>query len=111
MNLTKKFKLLYLLSLIPLFGFFIAWVGSWIIMQKETKSKKYVFIHYFIWIIPLCVAGGIVVAGNFLTINLSFTVRTIILITACVLALYIMAFSCVYIAEKIVYKFNEKVIN
>ena len=108
--MSKKlipYKILYYLSLIPFLGLLIAWVCSWLNIYRSTNSKKYIFIHYLIWILPMCIVGVIVVicVMTFMG-NLTPLWKTICGLVISYVACLIMSISCVSIANGIIKKYD-----
>ena len=104
-----SFKVLYYLSLIPFLGLIVVWISSWVNIYRRTNDKKYVFLHYLIWIIPICIAGGVAgVCMMTFMINLSPTMYIICGLGVAYIACLIMAISCVKISKEIISKYDLK---
>lgn len=99
-------------ALIPFVGLLIDWIISWLNIYKTTKSRKYVFIHYITWIIPIIITVGIFAFCYFFLI-LKITNRTMF-IFSCLASSYltciIIAYFSISIAKKIIATYNEKII-
>lgn len=104
-------KVQYYLSLIPFLGFFIAWISSWWNIYRRTNDKKYIFLHFIIWILPMCIAGAVVAISiiTFMT-NLSPLAYKICGLLISYVACLIMAFSAILISKKIIKKFESRYI-
>ena len=107
-----SYKMQYYLSLIPFVGLFIAWITSWINIWRKTKDKKYIFLHYIIWILPLCIAGGFIAvcALTFMS-NLPQPGYTICALLVSYVACLMMSLSCIAISKVLISKFDLKFVN
>ena len=112
--MVKKFlssKTQCFLALIPYIGFFIAWICSWINIFLKTKQLKYVFLHYFIFILPMCLAGGLIVISMMTFMDkLSFELYRICALILAYVACLIMAFSSIAISRFIIKKYELRTI-
>ena len=103
-----SYKVLYYVSLIPVLGTIIALFCSWINIYRATNNRKYVFLHYIIWIFPVCIVGVIVaVCISTFMANFSPTVYFIFGIAIAYVACLIMALSGVAISKWIVNKWGN----
>ena len=107
-----SYKTQYYLSLIPFFDVLITWITAWINIWRKTNDKKYIFLHYILWILPMCIAGGLVAvcAMTFMP-NLSPTMRTVCGLIIGYIACLIMSASSVLISKIIIDKYDLKVLN
>ena len=109
--MNKKFipfKILYYLSLIPFLGLLISWVCSWLNIYNRTGDRKYIFLHFLIWIFPMCIVGAIVgVCTTTFMVNLSMSLKTIWGLIIGYFAFLIMSISCVGISQGIIKKFDK----
>ena len=103
-----SYKVLYYVSLIPILGTIIALFCSWINIYRAKNNRKYVFLHYIIWIFPVCLVGVIVaVCISTFMANFSPTVYFIFGIAIAYVACLIMALSGVAISKWIVNKWGN----
>ncbi len=108
--MCKKSRV-YFLVLIPIIGFFIAWIYSWFTIYKITKGIKYVFLHFVFWIIPLCLAGSLIVAYFMMgVLNQNEFLKMIIGIIVSYVAILIMSISSISISKVIIEAYNKKAI-
>ena len=104
-----SYKNLYYLSLIPFLGFFIAWICSWTNIYHRTKDRKYIFLHFIIWIVPICIASGIIVIVMItLMVNISPSMYKIYGLIVSYVACLIMSISCVGISKGIINRYDLK---
>ena len=104
-----SYKLVCYLSLIPVIGFFIAWPCSWINIYRQTRSKKYIFLHYIIWLLSVCMVG-VILYICIVTFMASFTSQQKF-ICGLVLSYFagvMMALSSIGISKGIIDKYNLK---
>ena len=113
--MSKKlisYKLLYWLSLIPVFGFFVSWICSWINIYRRTSDRKYVFIHYIIWMLTsLVVFIGLIAIIRALMAYASFVVYVVCALVATYVALVLMSILCIVISKIIIKKYDLKSIS
>lgn len=103
------YHILYYLSLIPYIGFLIAWICSWVNIFRKTNHRKYIFYHYVFWLIPLCVAGGLVTVCLLTFMDaLSVEWKFISALGLSYIACLIMSVSCIFIAKKITDRYDLK---
>lgn len=104
-----SYKLLCYLSLIPVIGFFIAWPCSWVNIYRQTRSKKYIFLHYIIWLLPVCMVG-IILYICIVTFMSSFTLQQKFIcgLVFSYFAVVMMALSSIGISKGIIDKYNSK---
>ena len=107
-----SYKKQYYLSLIPIVGFLIAWITSWINIWRRTKDKKYIFLHYILWILPMCIVGGLVAvcAMTFMP-SLTATMRVVFGFIIGYIACLIMSVSSIFISQIIIDKYDSKFID
>ena len=106
-----SYKILYYLSLIPFLGLFIAWICSWLNIYRRTNDRKYVFLHCLIWILPICIAGGIAAVSSMtFMVNLSPIMKTVFGLVIGYIACLIMSISCIAISKWIISKYDLKII-
>lgn len=112
--MSKKvisYKAQYYLALIPYIGLFIAWITSWVNIQRKTNNKKYIFLHFVIWIFPMCLAGGLVTVSVLtFMVNLSQLLYKICGLTVIYVASLIMSISCVGISKGIIDNYDSEII-
>lgn len=105
-----SYKILYYLSLIPFLGLIIAWICSWLNIYRRTNDRKYVFLHYLIWIFPMCIASGIVVISVMtFMVELSPMMKMICGLVIGYIACLIMSISCIGISKGIINKYDSKI--
>lgn len=106
------YKMQYYLSLIPFVGLFIAWITSWINIWRTTKDKKYIFLHYILCILPMCIVGGLVAicAMTFIP-SLTATIRVVCGVIIGYIACLIMSVSSIFISKIIIDKYDLKFLN
>lgn len=112
MNKKKiSYKIQYYLSLIPFVGFLIAWIISWINIYRKTNDRKYVFLHFIIWLLPMCIAGGLVALYTVTFMPcLEPILKTVLGIIVSYAACLIMAISCIGISKWIIDRYDSKFI-
>ena len=104
-----SYKKLYYLSLIPLLGLLIVWLCSWVNIYRRTNDRKYVFLHYLIWIFPIGIVGSIVgICSMTFMVKLSPVIKTICGLIIGYVACLIMSISCVGISKCLISKFELK---
>ena len=112
MDVNKKlvsYKILYYLSLIPFLGLLVVWPCSWLNIYHRTNNRKYVFLHYLIWIFPICIVGVIVgICSMTFMVELSPMMKTICGLIIGYIACLIMSISCIGISKGIISKFDLK---
>ncbi len=113
-TMSKKlisYKVLYYLSLIPFLGLLIAWICSWLNIYHRTDDRKYVFLHFLIWIFPMCIVGVIVVICTMtFMVGLSSMMKTICGLVISYVACLIMSISCIRISKWLISKYDQKII-
>lgn len=112
--MTKKlisYKILYYLSLIPFLGVLIAWLCSWLNIYRRTNDRKYVFLHFLIWIFPMCIVGVIVgICSMTFMVELSPIMKTICGLIIGYVACLIMSISSIAISKGIISRYDSKII-
>ena len=104
-----SYKKLYYLSLIPILGLLIAWLCSWLNIYRRTNDRKYVFFHFLIWIIPICIAGGVVVISLMTFMGkLSPLMYKICGVIISYVSCLIMSISCIGISKGIISQYDLK---
>ena len=113
-TMSKKFisyKFLYYLSLIPFLGLLIAWICSWLNIYRSTDDRKYVFLHFLIWIFPMCIVGVIVgICAITFMVGLSPMMKTICGLVIGYVACVIMSISCIGISKWLISKNDQNMI-
>lgn len=104
-----SYKILYYLSLIPFLGLLVAWLCSWLNIYRRTNDRKYVFLHFLIWIFPMCIVGAIVgICSMTFMVELSPMMKTICGLIIGYVACLIMSISCIGISKGLISKFDSK---
>ena len=110
--MSKKiisYKLLSYLSLVPVIGFLIAWLCSWINIYRQTRKRKYIFLHYIIWLLPLCMVGGVLyICIVIFMANFTSQQKIICGLVLSYFAGVMMAISSIGISKGIIDKYNLK---
>lgn len=103
------YKILYYLSLIPLLGLLIGWICSWLNIYRRTNDKIYIIFHWLIWILPLCIVGGLtaICAMTFM-VNLSSVMKTVCGLVISYMDCLIMSISCISISKAIIKRYDLK---
>ncbi len=95
----------YLLTLIPLIGFFIAWIVAWRSIYKTTKEKKYIIIHYTIWAVLLIIFFVIFIISYVLFISkLATFFKLLLTLISLYIVFVMMSLSALAIAKGIIEK-------
>ena len=112
-NKFVSYRTCSLLSLIPFIGFLIAWLLSWLTIYKVTKDRKYIFLHYLIWILPMIISGGLFAVCYFSLFAKIANQQLLILCTliGAYLVCVIIAYSAIFIAKKIIDNYNKKMLS
>lgn len=112
-NRLISYKTQCFFALIPFVGLLIDWIVSWFNIYKTTKSKKYVFIHYITWIIPIIITFGIFAFCYFFLL-IKITNRNMFIFSCLVssyLACIIITYFSIFIAKKIIEAYNKRIIS
>ena len=108
-NKFISYKTQCYLALIPYIGLLIAWITSWINIYLRTRQKKYIFIHYIIWVLPMCLVGGLLAFSTImLKDNLSFQTYSVCILIIGYVACFIMSFLAIVISKFIIQKYDLK---
>ena len=111
-NNLISYKAQYIFAFIPFVGLLIDWIVSWFNIYKTTKNRKYIFIHWLIWIIPMILTFGILIVCYFFLL-VKITNRQLFMIS-CLLVSYltcvIISYSAIFIAKKIIDTYNKRIL-
>ena len=101
------YKILYLLSLIPVLGMLVAWLCSWLNIYRKTADKKYIFLHYVLWMLAFCglgvfIAIYVIVVVPIFNEQLKFIFGLMLGYLVCLIS----AIACVCISKRIIKKYD-----
>ncbi|MBE7061922.1 MAG: hypothetical protein E7382_05240 [Clostridiales bacterium] len=97
----------YLLTLIPFIGFFIAWIVAWRSIYKTTQEKKYIIIHYVIWVVVSIIFFVIFIISYVLFISkLATFLKLLLTLLVLYIVLVMMSLSALAIAKGIIEKYE-----
>ncbi len=102
------YKLQYLLSLVPFVGLFIAWGCSWVNIYRTTQNKRSIFIHFCIWLIPICIIGGMLILSAYVMFNHDIVLKVIVGLIVSYISCLILAIFCIEIARGIIVRSEKK---